>query len=444
MKDSGNRWIGKIPESWESMRVRHVIKSDADGIRVGPFGSSLKEAILEDGISDYKVYGQANLIRHNFEYGDNYVTEKDFRRLKNYEIKAGDVLLSMMGTIGKCSVVPNEIKTGIMDSHLIKIRLDDTVNPAFFEYVYEHSGVVYEQLVLGSNGSTMNGLNSTIVKNTYIPVPPLSEQHVIAAYLDRKCGQIDDIIADLQRQIARLESYKKSLISETVTKGLNPDVPMKDSGIEWIGQIPEHWDSKKIRYLGSLQNGISKDAASFGSGYPFLSYGNVYNNDVLPNNPEGLIESTRYERKLFSVECGDVFFTRTSETAEEIGFASTCLEKVEDAVFAGFLIRFRPWTSLLIPEYSRFYFRSEILRKYFVKEMMVVTRASLGQNLLKNLPVLLPPVQEQKQLATYLDRKCAEIDTILDDKRRQVENMKNHRKSVIYEYVTGKKRVKEV
>ena len=193
-KDSGVIWIGEIPSHWDVKRLRYIIQQNADGIRVGPFGSSLKDAVVDAEQGEYKIYGQANLIRHDFEYGDNFVAEKDYLRLKNYEVLPGDILLSMMGTIGKCSTVPNGITKGIMDSHLIKIRLSELMLPRYLEYVYEYSAVVYEQLIQNGKGSIMNGLNSTIVKNVYVPVPPISEQQEIADYLDECCGSIETLI----------------------------------------------------------------------------------------------------------------------------------------------------------------------------------------------------------------------------------------------------------
>ncbi len=190
LEDSGILWIGSVPKHWKVKRIKYIISTDSNGIKVGPFGSSLTNAVVDSERGAYKIYGQANLIRHDFEYGDNYVTEKDYRRLKNYEVLPGDVLLSMMGTIGKCSTVPEGITPGIMDSHLIKIRLSDLMIPRYLEYVYEHSSVVYEQLLLNGKGSIMNGLNSTVVKNVYIPVPPIDEQIAIADYLDAKCGNL--------------------------------------------------------------------------------------------------------------------------------------------------------------------------------------------------------------------------------------------------------------
>ena len=183
MKESGFVWFGKIPAHWEVKRIKYVIKQNSDGIKVGPFGSALTNEVVSSEDGQFKVYGQANLIRQDFEYGDNFVTEENYMRLRNYEVLPNDIAVSMMGTIGKCCVVPEGIKPGIMDSHLIKVRLSDTMLPKYFEYLYE-SEAVYEQLLLKSKGSIMNGLNSTIVKNVYMVVPPIEEQREICRYID--------------------------------------------------------------------------------------------------------------------------------------------------------------------------------------------------------------------------------------------------------------------
>jgi type I restriction enzyme S subunit len=162
----------------------------------------------------------------------------------------------------------------------------------------------------------------------------------------------------------------------------------------------------------------------------------------LPVFIEGLIESTKSEKFLYSVKAGDAFFTRTSETIEEIGFASVCETTIDQATFAGFLIRFRPTTNELNMKYAKYYFRSDMLRTFFVKEMMIVTRASLQQSLLKNLFVLLPPYAEQQKIADYLEKKCAKIDKLISEKQESIRTMQDYKKSLIYEYTTGKKRVK--
>lgn len=183
LKDSGLIWFGKIPAHWEVKRIKYVIKQGNDGIKVGPFGSTLTNEVVSADDGQFKVYGQANLIRRDFEYGDNFVTEDNYLRLKNYEVLPYDIVVSMMGTIGKCCVVPEGISPGIMDSHLIKVRLSSLMFPQYFEYLYE-SEAVYEQLLLKSKGSIMNGLNSTIVKNVYMVVPPVEEQIAICRYIN--------------------------------------------------------------------------------------------------------------------------------------------------------------------------------------------------------------------------------------------------------------------
>ena len=226
-----------------------------------------------------------------------------------------------------------------------------------------------------------------------------------------------------------------------VTKGLDPNAKMKDSGIEWIGEIPEHWEIYNLRYLGSLQNGISIGGDSFGSGYPFVSYSDVYKNYQLPAVIEGLVESNDKAQLSYSVVEGDVFFTRTSETIEEIGFASTCFKSIPKAVFAGFLIRFRQYGKKLHNLFSKYYFRSDIHRKFFVKEMNLVTRASLSQELLKRLPTLVPPFEEQEEIGKYLEVRCGEINNIIQTKNKIILELESYKKSLIYEVVTGKKEV---
>ena len=217
LKYSGINWVGEIPIHWNLRKIKHTFIDDKFGIKVGPFGSSLTNCVTNSELGKYKIYGQANLIRKCFEFGDNFVNEKDYLRLKNYEVKPGDIAVSMMGTIGKCCVIPNNIQKGIMDSHLIKIRLNTNIMlPKYFEYQYEGNNI-FEQLLYYSNGSIMNGLNSTIVKNIYFVYPPLEEQKEIVDYLDKKCSQIDKIIEEKQKQIKKIEEYKKSVIYEYVT-----------------------------------------------------------------------------------------------------------------------------------------------------------------------------------------------------------------------------------
>lgn len=274
-----------------------------------------------------------------------------------------------------------------------------------------------------------------------LPIPPFEEQSLIVSFLDKKLSKIDDAIKVKEHQIVRLKERQQILIQQTVTRGLDLDAPMGDSGVEWIGDVPAHWKIKKIRYLGTTQNGISAGAEFFGHGYPFVSYGDVYNNEQLPESVSGLANASLAERSQYSVERGDVFFTRTSETAEEIGFASTCFKAITNATFAGFLIRFRPKTDDLFEGYSKYYFNAPMLRAYFVKEMSIVTRASLSQQLLKNMLVLLPPAGEQREIYDFLERESAKFKKAIEIQGQQIKNLKEYKATLVNSAVTGKIKV---
>lgn len=203
----------------------------------------------------------------------------------------------------------------------------------------------------------------------------------------------------------------------------------KDSGIEWLGEIPEHWEIVKLKYLGNFQNGISINSEAFGAGYPFVSYGDVYNNISIPFNVKGLVNSTEIDRKVYSVKQGDIFFTRTSETIDEIGISSVCLKTIENAVFAGFLIRFRAYKKNLDNNFTKFYFRRNLNQYFFAKENGLVTRASLSQELLGKLPVIIPPLKEQEQIANFLDEKCEQIANFIEKKEKLISLLKKTKAS---------------
>jgi type I restriction enzyme S subunit len=249
------------------------------------------------------------------------------------------------------------------------------------------------------------------------------------------------MVALQEEMIEELKAYKQSVITEAVTKGLNPNVPMKDSGIDCIGLIPAHWHQCRLRNIGGAQNGISKGAEYFGEGFPFVSYGDVYRNYSLPYEVQGRVRTTAEEQEHYSVEAGDIFFTRTSETIDEVGFSCVCEKSIPMATYAGFVIRVRPYSNVLYTGYAKYYFRSSHHRSYLAKEMNLVTRASLGQDLLKSMPVLVPPKEEQKAIASFLDKKCDEIDRIISQKEGLINKLIDYKKSMIYEIVTGKKEV---
>jgi type I restriction enzyme S subunit len=426
MKDSDIRWIGQIPKNWKVIRVKDAFtRKKAKAKQENP-------VILSLARSGVKV---RDITNNEGQLAENY---SDYN-----PVMVDDLLLNPMDLISgdNCNISRVE---GVISPAYVNLRYKNGINPEFYNFYFKYQYWCKAFFAYGKGVSFENRwtLNYDTLERFPLILPPIEEQNRIVKFLKGKCAEIDALHMDIEKQIETLEEYKKSIITEAVTKGLDPDVEMKDSGISYIGNIPKHWKVTNLKYLGKCQNGISKGGEYFGNGFPFVSYGDVYKNYSIPQNVDGLIMSTKTEQNIYSVKYGDVFFTRTSETIEEIGFASTCLKSIDNSVFAGFLIRFRPTSSDLIPEFSKFYFRSNIHRKFFVKEMNLVTRASLSQNLLGRLPVLLPPLCEQQMIAINLEKKCAEIDGAIEEKIEQLETLEQYKKSLIYEYVTGKKEVK--
>lgn len=440
MKDSGIEWIGDAPQNWQLVRIKVCISRRDSGAwgeeAMGEPGDCVCIRVADMDYNRLRLKDDLPFTYRNYE-------EKVIESLK---LADGDILIEKSGggektLVGRAVMFRGTLQA-VFANFMERIRCRDFVRSRFLLYIL---AVLYQSGYIKNYIKQTTGIQnldiSSMFSKEYLALPPVVVQDRITDYLDRKCSQIDAIIARQQEVIEKLKAYKLSVITEAVTKGLNPNVPMKDSGIDFIGSIPETWRICRLRNIGTLQNGISKGGEFFGHGFPFVSYGDVYRNFSLPVRVAGLIDSSDEERRNYSVESGDIFFTRTSETIEEVGFSSVCEETIPDATFAGFLIRVRPFTDNLVPKFAKYYFRSNHHRYYLVKQMNLVTRASLGQDLLKSMPVLVPPKDEQISIAAYLDKKCGAIESSIEYKQRVIERLTAHKKSLIYEVVTGKKEV---
>lgn len=438
MKNSGVEWIGEIPDDWDCIRFKYIFSI------LG--GCGFKEEYQGQGMGNFP-FCKASDINGSDKYvsnANNYVNE-DLVKKENYTvIPKNSILISKIGEALKKNHRKINTVDCIVDSNCEAFVLISKNDISYFYYVLKCIDMNWFD-----NGGTIPSINNRKLLNFSLPFINLATQQKIAAYLDSKCSKIEETIRNQQQVIEKLKAYKQSLITEAVTgkikiqnsKAYGKYEEYKDSGVEYLGLIPQNWNVKRLRYIGKCQNGISKGGEFFGSGFPFVSYGDVYNNLVLPENVAGLIESIPEEQENYSVKAGDIFFTRTSETIEEVGFTSVCLKTIENATFAGFVIRVRPFTDELIPDFSKYYFSSDAHRRFFVKEMNLVTRASLSQDLLKRLPVLIPSKEEQKCIAKYLDKKCTAINTAIEQKQNLIEKLTEYKKSLIYECVTGKKEI---
>lgn len=417
-KDSGIEWLGEIPEDWKMRPIKYSFL-----IQKG----KKPEVLLDESSEFSKIYMSMEVLRGN----PKKVFYVDKSENKIIETKEGQILLLWDGSNAGEFL---KSKEGVLSSTMAIIK-PINIESNFAWYYFKS----FESLLKDNcTGMGIPHVDGNFFRNCKFLNPTKEEQTQIANYLDQKTTQIDELISKKEQLIQLLEEERTAIINQAVTKGLNPDAPMKDSGIDWLSDIPMHWSIKRLRYVGNCQNGISEGAEFFGEGYPFVSYSDVFYNRTLPLKVDGLAKSNEKHWRNYSVIEGDVFFTRTSETIEEIGIASVCQRNIDKATFAGFLIRFRPYPNTLMSGFSKYYFRCFIPRIFFVKEMNLVTRASLSQELLKRLPVLLPSLKEQVLIAEYLDEKVEQIESVITKTKTEMLLLKEYKTTLISDVVTGK------
>lgn len=422
-KDSGVEWLGVIPKGWTISKVKYL----------APFQVGWTPPTKNDAnfIGDNLWVNISDLKDKFISSTAKCISDKAAKEASMDITPRGSLLYSFKLSVGAVSFAGCDLYT----NEAIASFLDQAQLPLSYLY-YALPIFIIENASTNIYGAKI--LNQELIKNSFLLAPSHSEAKKVAQFLDHETAKIDNLIEKQQQLIELLKEKRQAAISHAVTKGLNPDVPMKDSGVEWLGEVPEHWAIKPLRYLGECQNGINIGAEAFGLGFPFVSYGDAYKNRVLPDNGSGLVQSTAEDRRKYSLLRGDVLFTRTSETIEEIGFASACVKSIENACFAGFLIRFRPKSSELCIEYSKYYFSNQLLRIFFTKEMNLITRASLSQDLLKTMPVVIPPVDEQIKISELLDNISEKFDQLQLLGEEQIKYLQERRTALISAAVTGK------
>lgn len=434
MKDSGVVSIGMIPVEWKAIKLKFLFGDGNEGLKIGPFGSAMKGKTLESG--EYKIYNQAHLINNDFSLNRHFVSEETFQELRNYEVKPGDVLFSMMGTIGKCRIMPEGYPKGIMDSHLLKAGLNlNIVHPQYFVYAYDkdYSSQVIEQLLYSSNGTIMNGLNSTILKNVKIAMPySLGMQRKIVNYLDTKCSKIDEIIEKQQVIIEKLKEYKLSIITEAVTSGINPDVELKDSTIDMCEQIPVHWSISQNRYLFSLRdekNYKPLEEVRLLSLYTDLG--------VFPHG-----EQEERGNKAVKAEGYKVVYENDIVVNIILAWMGAIGRSAYDGVTSPAYDIYKP-NENVCSRYYHYLYRTKPFSAecYKYGRGIMAMRWRTYSSEFKSIKVPVPPYIEQCQIADYLDSKCEMLDKTIADRNKAIEKLQEYKKSLIYEVVTGKKEV---
>lgn len=426
-------------------------KVDAFGIKELPSHWNIKRGFSYFYENTEKNTNADEKLQFQFKYGtivpkkDQDDIDKDVEKYKKYTvIQPNDIAINGLNL--NYDFVSQRIAAvkdrGIITSAYLILRPRRMREQKYLVYLLKgYDGI---KLFHGIGSGLRQTLTSDEVLKLQLPVPPKEEQDQIVRYLDWKTSEIDRFVHQKKKQIKRYEELRQARIDQFSIHGIDDTVSQKDTGLNWLGNIPKHWRMTRLRNNYTLQNGISESGVFFDKGTPFVNYSDVYNNRILPTEFIDVADSNEEQQKVFSVKKGDIFFTRTSETIDDIGIASVCLQDVPKAVFSGFLIRARAFTTDLLPEYVGYYLQSQKVRNYFTKEMNIVIRASLGQNLLKSLYIPVPPKEEQREIIDKLKCILEEFDAIIDGIKREIKLLEELRTKIIADVVTGQIDVRNV
>ncbi len=411
MKHSGIEWIGDIPKEWKVSRLK-----DIGCLYGGLTGKSGDDFNVEDEDSFAFFIPFTNIFNNDVIDNTKLSKVKVNDGESQNSVLDGDLLFLMSSEdydgVGKNSLMKGNVPNLYLNSFCKGFRVKDkNVYSSFLNFLMS-SQVIRELVRMEAKGFIRINLRQDRLACCPILLPPLSEQQKIADYLDKVCGEIDGLVALQEAMIDELKAYKQSVITEAVTRGLNPNVPLKPSGIDWIGDIPEHWDLSMLKRLLTFQNGQDYKHVENDCGYPVYGSGGIfrfatgylYDGESILFGRKGTIDKPLYvEGKFWTVDT--MYYT---------------------IPLSGNNCKFLFYEATLLP---------------FGKYQTSTALPSMTQTILGGMMVVVPPLSEQQQIASFLDEKCAEIDALVTIKQQKIEELKEYKKSIIYEYVTGKKEV---
>lgn len=424
MKDSGIEWIGIIPSDWKISRIKYVATFiNGDRGANYPSGSDL----VDEGI----IFLTSNNIHGTMldccSEISKYITTDRYSILGGAKIALGDIIYCLRGSVGNCAI-NKEATEGTVASSLVDIR-PTKIHPEYLNYILQ-SPINSVQTLAYMNGSCAANLSAENVANYYFIEPPVTKQRIISAFLDSKCSEIDSIISDIQSQIEALEEYKRSVITEAVTKGLDPDVEMRDSGIAWVGDIPAHWLVEKVKF--HLQRNEPRNPGDKQVLSVYREYG-VIPKDSRDDNHNVTSEDTSNYKYVVP---GNLVINKMKAWQGSMG-----VSEYEGIVSPAYFI-YKFTDNQIMPKYLHYLFRSCYKDEFRrISGGIREGQWDLSPYEFSNTLLLIPPTDEQNRIVSYIDARISEIEFAITEKKQQIETIEEYKKSLIFEYVTGKKEV---
>lgn len=427
LKHTNIRWLGCIPSDWEVKKIKYVLQERIE--KNNPVRTSF---ILS-------LTAKQGVIPYDEKEGGGNKPKKD---VSGYRLAyPGDIVMNSMNILSG-SVGLSQYFGCVSPVYYMLRPCDASEDVRYYNYIFQTTmfqrslyGLGNGILIKESGNGKLNTIRMRIPMdkfgNLYIPIAPKQKQKMICDYLDKKCVEIDELVMDIQEQLDTLEQYKRSVIVETVTKGLNLDAKMKDSGIEWVGMVPENWFVHPVyTYFGERKN---KNRFGTEENLLSLSYGRVIRKDI--NTNEGLLPESFNTYNI--VEVGDIIIRPTDLQNDKRSLRTGLVR--EHGIITSAYIALCPITKV-DTRYFHFLLHAYDIMKVFYN-MGNGVRQGLNYSEFSRLMVLEPTYEEQVEIADYLEAKVNDIDAVITDKKTQLEVLENYKKSLIYEYVTGKKEV---
>ncbi|HDR6309435.1 TPA: restriction endonuclease subunit S [Bacillus cereus] len=421
--------IGVLPEKWKFSKLKFALNQIKDGTH-GTFARTMEGRPF---LSAKNVYSNEIVISEN----ESMISEEDYKEItKNGFPKRGDLLLTIVGTIGRVNLYELDEPLAFQRS-VAFLRLSKNYNPRYYFY-YLQSDHYLEELMTYAKTSAQSGVYMGDVSNTHIVIPPLELQGIIADYLDDKVSKINDLIKDKEQLIQLLNEKRQSMITEAVTKGLNPNVKMKDSGVEWIGEIPCNYKVIKLKHLveTKITDGPHETPVLHESGVPFISAEAIKSGSVDFNYMRGYISEE--DHKKFSRKClpryGDIFMVKSGATTGKIGI----VDNHEEFSIWSPLALIRANKGKVLNNFLYYYMQSDIFQKQVQLGWNYGTQQNIGMGVIENLFIICPPMDIQKEILNEIDIEFKNCDRLNEELNMQIQKLKEYRQSLIYEAVTGK------
>lgn len=424
MKDSGVEWIGAIPDDWSMVRVKHAfIRKNEKAMQENPVVLSL---------------ARSGVHVRDLSTNEGQIAESYF----NYNpVEEGDLLLNPMDLYSGANCSVSHIK-GVISPAYINLKYKEGANPFFYDYYFKTQYWLMAFFTYGKGVSFDNRwtLSVETLMNYPLIMPSYEEQQHIADYLNKKCTQIEAAVTKQQKIIEKLKEYKQSVITETVTRGLNPNVEMKNSGIEWVDKVPKHWENRKMLSILTMRvvDGPHESPELFEDGVPYISANAIVNGRIDFAKMRGYISEEYCDvcDQRYIPQRNDILMIKLGATTGQVAMVET------DS-------RFNIWVPLAAircndETYARFVYYA-LQSDYFIRQMELSwtygTQQTLGVKTIERLRIILPPQNDQKKIAVFLDKKCTAIDDVIEAKQKIIDKLIIYEKSLIYEVVTGKKEI---